>query len=376
MVPPLILKTIMTEKVSIGIVGGGPVGLYLALKLSAKENYQVTLFEKKDWPVDKVCGQGIMPSGRERLNELGIEFQLDEAFEFSGIEYHSGTRSLKGTLSSPGIGVERSVLSNKLYSNIVHKKNVQLMPKHRVSDIDVLSKKKIKITANETEFVFDYLFCCDGLHSKTRDLLHETRQRTESLRMGARVHYNISPWEKSVLVYWNKGVEAYVTPVSKSKIEVAFLWFESAFEKGPRLEERLADIFPDLHSKLDPVKKINDFKAYGPFNKFSNTIEKGNIFFVGDAYCFKDGITGEGISLGFKSADIFAASFTDFKLIHKTHIYMLYLNYRFWISLALILSKHTKLREFTFVTFHKFRYLFNRCLDLNDNSFKFLKRFY
>ena len=91
-----------------------------------------------------------------------------------------------------------------------------------------------------------------------------------------------------------------------------------------------------------------------------------NVFFIGDAYKFLDGITGEGISLGMKTASLIANNYHNFKLKHKIKIHLLYLNYSIWVYLALLLSKHSTLRRLIFKFLNKFNWPFKKILKLND----------
>lgn len=365
----------MTKQVSIAIIGGGPVGLYLANKLS-EQNILITIFEKKTWPVDKVCGQGVMPSGVERLQEIGVKLTSENSYPFAGIRYIDDKISLRGDLAKKALGIERSVLSTELLKILTTRAHISMLENVSVTDIVQIPNQQIEIRTSEDVYHFDYAFCCDGMHSPTRDQLGLTKTRSGIARLGARIHYDISPWDDTVQVYWSQGLEAYVTPVSSTKIEVAYLWYEDAIEKGALLEERLLKHFPDLESKLDPAKKLSDFKAYGPFKKYSAKVNKGNVYFIGDAFHFKDGITGEGVSLGFKASDIIAENFQNFKPIHALHIYILYLNYSFWIFLSLQMSKFPRFRKLVLKLASFSPKVFNTCLNLNDNSFKFIKRFY
>lgn len=350
----------------LAVIGGGPIGLYTA-NILAEKGHQVTLFEKGSWPIDKACGQGIMPSGVSLLSHSGVEFTLQrDAITLAGITYIDGDVQLTGSLPSKGLGVERLVLSQKLWNKVSPLSNVKLRSKTKVTNISI-SDNIVKIN-NEVhpEETFSYVFACDGLHSQTRNILQNEKLVTNNLRLGGRVHFSIPPWSQNVEVYWKEGVEAYVTPVSSQKIEVAFLWYQSHQFSSKNLEQQLFELFPELKEKLHNHSSCNDFRAYGPFDKRSKSLRVGPVFFIGDAYKFFDGITGEGISIGLRSAQIICQNFQNFSWYHKLKIHRMYFFYSMLVSTALWMSRHPHLRRKILQSLKKFPRFFNLILTLND----------
>lgn len=335
------------------VIGGGPVGLYTALLLS--QTGEVDVYEKGSWPRDKVCGQGIMPSGAALLKDVGVQFNEKNSHQFKGIKYIDQNLELVGHFKKLPSGMERSVLSNQLYELCLKNKNINLLSNRRVESLVGLEK-------------YTHVYACDGLHSPIRKLTEVEKVRSNGLRMGARMHVDQAPWSEFVEVYWQKGIEAYVTPVSDKRIEIAFLWYKDQFSPSGHLDRKLMDTFSELFSKIQTHKIDNDFKAYGPFNRYSSVISKDNITFLGDAYYFLDGITGEGISLGLKSAKIMTGSETQLK--KELKVKLLYLNYQLWVRLALSLSRYPWLRRNLMKIFSKFQAGFDTVLRLNDLSLK------
>ena len=341
----------------LAIVGGGPVGLFLSLELckNIQELDTIDLFEKSKWPKDKTCGQGIMPTGVNLLSLNNINFNDNEdCFALKGVRYIDDSVEVEGDMVEPILGVERKVLSQKLYEQVSKKSKINLYPHHLVDSIEMLQRE------------YDYFFLCDGLNSRLRNDLGLTRKKHFMPRMGARVHFLQAPWSDRVEVYWSHGVEAYVTPVNQNKIEIAFLWYKEKIKLKSDLEKQLMSYFPELEIKLKQDQNAGDFIGYGPFNVRSKSIKYKNIFLVGDAYCFLDGITGEGISLGFRSAKIIAKHFKKFSFLQHFKIYLLYFNYGFWVYSALVLSRFPKFRKTVFKVFLKKTKIFNLILQLND----------
>lgn len=351
----------------VAIVGGGPIGLAQALML-ANQGHQVTLFERGTWPRDKACGQGIMPSGIKILKNLGIEFiPGKEGYAFKGIEYIDGPLSLSGSLPRAGIGVERLTLSRKLLEACHKRSEITLLDNTAVKDV-IPKENTVIIKTEEDNQEFDFVFACDGVHSQVRKKLRNRKVRRGTWRMGAREHFNISPWTQKVEVYWQDGVEAYITPVSNEKIEVAFLWFEDALnplDQSP-LKDQLWRRFPELKKRCSPELSQGDFRGHGPFSTYAQEIQKGRVFFVGDAYCFLDGITGEGISLGLKGASLIAKNFQRWNWWHELRFKLHYWHYGLMVRLALGLSYNKRYRRLLFRMVQKAPKSFNIILKLND----------
>ncbi|TMD20324.1 MAG: FAD-dependent oxidoreductase, partial [Chloroflexi bacterium] len=56
----------------VAVVGAGPAGAAAAL-FAARRGHRVVVMDKQAFPRDKPCGEGLMPSGRPPLRELGLD---------------------------------------------------------------------------------------------------------------------------------------------------------------------------------------------------------------------------------------------------------------------------------------------------------------
>ena len=73
------------------IIGGGPARLFAGIA-STRNELRTLVLEKQTYPIDKACGEGIMPSGVINLRKLGVTPFLESFFLwpilfFSAIEY-------------------------------------------------------------------------------------------------------------------------------------------------------------------------------------------------------------------------------------------------------------------------------------------------
>jgi geranylgeranyl reductase family protein len=69
------------------IVGGGPSGSSCAYWL-AEAGWDVALVEKKVFPREKTCGDGLTPRSVRQLADMGVEGSLAGAHRFSGLRAH------------------------------------------------------------------------------------------------------------------------------------------------------------------------------------------------------------------------------------------------------------------------------------------------
>ena len=79
----------LTNPVDVFVIGGGPAGLATAIA-ARRHGLSVVLADGAVPPIDKPCGEGLMPDGVEALHQLGITIPEGEAYPFRGIRFVSG----------------------------------------------------------------------------------------------------------------------------------------------------------------------------------------------------------------------------------------------------------------------------------------------
>lgn len=71
------------------VVGGGPAGSAAAYWMS-RDGLDVTLVEKKEYPRDKTCGDGLTPRAILQLQEMGFDFEVPEFHRITGLRSYAG----------------------------------------------------------------------------------------------------------------------------------------------------------------------------------------------------------------------------------------------------------------------------------------------
>ena len=76
------------------VIGGGPAGAAAGYWL-ARHGHDVTVVERKTFPRDKTCGDGLTPRAVHQLNEMGLAEPLAKYHRYSGLRATGMGRSLE-----------------------------------------------------------------------------------------------------------------------------------------------------------------------------------------------------------------------------------------------------------------------------------------
>ena len=312
----------MTRRLDLAVIGGGPVGLATAIA-ARLAGLEVAVFESRPGPplgppLDKACGEGVMPDGAERLASLGVRLPEGAGFRFRGIRWLDGEVEVVGDFpAAPGLGIRRTALSAALAER-AREVGVELSWGTEVRGLlpQGLATARGPVEAR-------WVAAADGLHSRARrwaDLeagRHRSgRRRAERParhhhRFGIRRHYRITPWGDRVEVHWGERCEAYVTPVAPGEVGVAMLW-----SGGPARFDALLDRFPALSARLAGAPVASRDRGAGPLRQPVRGVVHGHVALVGDAAGYLDAVTGEGLALGLQQGRALVAALCRGDLSH------------------------------------------------------------
>ncbi len=301
----------------VAVVGAGPAGAAAAL-FAARRGLRVIIVDKQAFPRDKPCGEGLMPSGRPVLRELGLEAAVVSggAPPLNGIQFgrveeppvavpfpaHDGEQD--------GLGIRRLNFDAQLVDALSHHSHIQFSPETEVRDVRRDGDGMMTLITAAGEVRTRFVAVADGLRSSLRHRLGWTRGPRPPHRYGIVAHWTmaapVDPW---VRITFDRGLEVYEGPVAGNQRMVALLCYQDRMrEFGGQLESRYRTIAQALRPGLRDAELVGSVLAVGPFWYGTTTVADRGIFLVGDAAGFTDPITAEGIATGLRQARAFAAA--------------------------------------------------------------------
>jgi flavin-dependent dehydrogenase len=284
------------------IIGAGPAGLASAIAV-ARHGLQVEVVDARKPPLDKACGEGLLPGTLESLAAIGFDLRSGlnpaESFSLHGVRFIGDSSSNETPIQcafpgTPGRGIRRTALHQLLFDRATSL-GVRF---HWENTLRSLSPgENITVHTNSQTLRARYLVGADGHHSRVAAFAGLDRGTTHSRRIGLRQHYAVTPWSHFVEIYWSNHGQAYVTPVSPDEVCVAFVTREKAVTPDQALRH-----FPALQRHLMAAHPSSTPRGSITLERTLRRVTSGNVALIGDASGSVDAITGEGIALSFRQA--------------------------------------------------------------------------
>jgi len=348
----------MGRRTEVLVVGGGPAGLAAAIA-ARKKGFQVILVDGAKPPIDKACGEGLLPRTLESLRSLGVAIEPSEGRCFKGIRFLDEAASAEARFPRGcGVGIRRTVLHQKL-ADVAEECGVELLWNTRVTGIS----EDRAIVAGRI-LPAKWIVGADGLHSRVARWIGLGAAEQQSIRFAQRRHYQVRPWTDCVEVYWGRQSQAYVTPLANDQTCVVLI------SRQPKVhfEEALRE-FPTLARNLDKAELSSMQRGAVTAMSRHARVYRENVALIGDASGSVDAITGEGLGLGFRQALALAEALKAGKLenYHRAHR-RIARRPSFIARLLLLLDRAAPLRRRLLRTLAEDPELFGRLLEVNSGD--------
>jgi menaquinone-9 beta-reductase len=356
--------------VDVFIIGGGPSGLAAAIA-ARRQGLTVAVADGAIPPIDKSCGEGLLPDGLEALRELGITVPVNACQPFRGIRFVSGTQRVEAVFPrGPACGIRRTVLHRILIDHAAD------------AGVSMLWQTSVGGVNREGVFLANgfvparWVVGADGSNSRVRRWAGLDRHQKKETRFGFRRHYRVAPWSDFMELHWandyqNNGSQTadsqfadsqiYVTPVSPDEICLALV----SSNPHLRLDAALAD-FPELIARLEGAEVASSERGAITVSRRLHHVYRKNIALVGDASGGVDAITGEGLCLGFRQAALLADCLAHNDLARYEIEHRQLLRRPAMMSrLMLLMGRHARLRRRIMQVFESSPRSFARMLSMH-----------
>src|SRR5208283_1201048 len=192
-------------------------------------------------PIDKACGEGLMPQTVAELKTLGVTLGPAQAVPFRGIRFLGEGRVAEGAFPQAyGLGIRRTTLHQALVERAAEA-GVQSLWGTRVKSLG-----RGEIWLDSCRVQSRWIIGADGQNSRVRKWAGLDRGRPQETRFGFRQHFRVVPWTDFVEVYWGRQCQIVVTPVTPHELCLVVT------SRSPqlRLKEALTE-FPEIARRLE-----------------------------------------------------------------------------------------------------------------------------
>jgi menaquinone-9 beta-reductase len=322
------------------VAGGGPAGLATAIA-ARRRGLSAVVADGAIPPIDKACGEGLMPDGVEALSSLGISIPAGESYPFGGIRFVSGSAQAEAEFPrGTAYGIRRTHLHRVMLDHATAC-GVEIMWQAAVTGLHpegaLVGGELVRAR---------WVVGADGTSSRVRQWAGLEQERgtvaEKTLRFAFRCHYRVAPWSRFAELHWGRDCQIYVTPVSRQEIGVALI---SSSPKLRRLEDALR-AFPELRARLENAERASRERGAITLTRRLRRVHRGQTALVGDASGGVDAITGEGLCLAFRQAmllgDCLATEdLARYEAGHRALLRRAVLTAR----VMLFMAKHSRLRQ-------------------------------
>ncbi len=299
------------RRTDVFIIGGGPAGL--ATAIAARQlGLSATIADGTEPPIDKACGEGLMPETIAALSELGVGIHLGQGFRFRGIRFFGGRHSAGAEFpQGPGLGIRRTLLHEYLI------RRAEACGAQLLWQTPVVGLCSAGVQLPREVVAARWIVGADGSGSRVRRWAGLDRATREKQRFAVRRHYALAPWSEYVEIYWSRRAQAYVTPIGRKEVCVVIL----AEELGDADCDAFLRHCPELRERLAGGSISSRERGAITLMHSLSAVHAGNIALVGDASGGVDAITGEGLRLAFRQAIALAAAMKKGRLARygRTH---------------------------------------------------------
>jgi len=301
---------------SILLVGAGPAGSSLALRLHAAGWQNLLVIDKSTFPREKVCGDYLNPAASGLLETLpGFSLSsIPERVILRRLELVSpGNRSLVGpfNVGSPGHGLKREVLDAALVhaarqQGITVKEGVRFV--EPVIEQERLVGARLEEGGHATEHACDLIVGADGLHSNVASGIEVRPKPPGRVALVARL--TVERAGADAFMFLGPEADLGICPVGPHTINAGFLISPERLKimTGTQAERfrSLWHLMPAATGRFGGCGEVIEVRGAGPFGFRKRPHDVAGMALIGDALGFRDPISGNGVERALLASSLLA----------------------------------------------------------------------
>lgn len=299
-------------KRSVIIIGGGLAGLALSIDLG-KRGYDVTVIEKGNYPRHKVCGEYISIESQNYLFSIcpvlmEIKLPLITHFKLTS----TGNKEFHSRLDLGGFGISRYLLENLLFEE-ARMKGVHFHLNSKAIGIQENPIDNTYTVLLKNEKINAALVCNASGRKSNFEVADTTRKVSETNLIAVKYHVRLERDPSLIEIHSFPGGYCGISSIEENKACLCYIVKASKLKDVqnsiPILEKeilfknkRLKKIFNSstfVYTEPLTISGIN-FNIKHPFSE--------NTFCIGDSAGSIAPITGNGMSMGLRSAFVLASA--------------------------------------------------------------------
>jgi menaquinone-9 beta-reductase len=309
------------------VVGGGPAGSAVGAIL-ARKGCRVLILDRARFPRDKPCGDYLNPGCTAALNRIGmLDVVCPAAAPVPGMRIFAPDGASAHTVFSSGVGytLSRRTLDHMLLSHAaragatVHEES-RVVALRRDGDAFTLTAEGDRVQDRARAYSGRIVIGADGLRSTVARLAgagdpprggrYTVGGYVEGLRPfdppradppGVSGEIHLGPNRYCGVAYLPDGVANVTIALSRGELRA---W------RGRLLPGYWAALraFPGLGDRLTKAALVGRLRTSGPLGYCRRQAAIGRVLLAGDAAAFMDPMTGQGLYLAMRSAELAAST--------------------------------------------------------------------
>lgn len=339
------------------IIGGGLAGLALALDLR-KRGRSVALIEKGSYPRQKVCGEYISMESHRYLNSLcpalsDLRLPLIKNFKITS----TGTRDFNTPLGLGGFGISRYLLEELLY------KEATASGVHFLLDTKAQSVSQsdggIFSVQTKSEIIKSKIICNASGRRSNLEMAERGQKQVKTNYIGIKYHIRLKRDAELIEIHNFPGGYCGISNIEEDKSCLCYIVnakeLNAVNKSIPHLEKKILS----QNKNLERIFKEAEYLSKEPvtisgINFLIKEPLSQDQFFIGDSAGSIAPVTGNGMSMGLRSAHTLAGHIDQFFSGNLTRKNLDKMYSDFWnkeFSMRIKLSRHfQKLSEYPSLT--------------------------